>query len=83
MFGANANLLGRLCALEVVIARGFTFKRLHDGDILVHRTGHAYGVWQTRVDGYRYVPAGEQEPTHQTASAAEVLNITTQMLKDR
>ena len=83
MFGSNNQLLGRLCALDAVTSRGFAFERLGNGDILVHRKGHAYGVWQIRVDGYRYIPAGKHEPLHVAGSACEVFDITTQMLEDR
>jgi hypothetical protein len=83
MFGSSNQLLERLCALDAVTSRGFAFERLGNGDILVHRRGHAYGIWQTRVDGYRYIPAGKHELSHVTGSAGEVFKITTQMLKDR
>jgi hypothetical protein len=83
MLGSNNQLLRRLCAVDVIISRGFAFEPLGNGDILVHRRGHTFGVWQTRVDGYRYIPTGKKQPTHVTDSAAEVVDITTQMLKDR
>ena len=83
MSRSNNNLLERLCTLDVATERGFSFERMPDGDILMHRRGHAYGVWQTRVDGYRYISAGIREPAREASSVAEVLNVTTSMLKDR
>ena len=83
MFGSNNQLLRRLQALDALTSRGFSFERLGDGDILVQRRGHAYGIWQARVDQYRYIPAGKQEPVHETGSPAEVLDITSRMFKDR
>lgn len=83
MSWSNNKLLGRLCALDVAAERGFSFERLACGDILINRRGHAYGVWQTRVNGYRYIPAANREAAYEASSVAEVLDLTTQMLKDR
>ena len=83
MFGSNNQLLSRLQALDALTSRGFSFERLGDGDILVQRRGQAYGIWQARVDQYCYIPAGKREPLHETGSAAEVLDITSRMFKDR
>jgi len=80
MKGSNGDLLQRFCALDAFAIRGFLFERLDGGDILIHRNGHAYGVWQTRVNGYRYIPAGRRAATHVAASRDEVLQITMQVL---
>ena len=69
--------------MDVITSRGFAFERLGNGDIVVYHRGYTYGVWQTRVDGCRYTPTGKQEPAHVLDWAAEVLDITTQILKDR
>jgi hypothetical protein len=82
MIGANDQLLRRLCTLDAVTSRGFTFERLRGGDILVHRRGCAYGVWQTRANGYRYIPAGNRGSILPTGSVSEALDSTTEMFKD-
>lgn len=70
-----ATLLERLMQHRALARAGYISEATLDG-ILVHRKGHARGIWRSDGNRLSWTPAGYNEATHFVVGVDEAVALT-------
>jgi hypothetical protein len=67
----------------VLSERGLEVIAEGSSTVIIHRAGHARGLWRTSGDLFEYYPAGSNEAQHRVGTLEEVRAVTEQIFERR